>query len=205
MRYNKLFLIVLSIMLLTICLPSCNKKESPKANDIGKVAKDTLWNDNIQGEFFGTKFGASKAELIKNFRNHGLILNTYASTDALLHFSSSKGKFKTFGGMNWEIIDVNLNNNGKFVRISFMNASDDKASALQTYNDILSTVSHKYQFMDIETTDTTMYAAAVAFSKLERVAAISCFRYETINHQIKIGTILEYVDYSFENEVSDEL
>ena len=204
---TKSLIVTLLVCLISVSLfSSCNKKENNNSsNSIGFVKTDTLWNDHIQGEFFDTQFGASKAELIKNFRKNGLVLNTYASTDNLLHFASSKGKYKTFGGMNWEMVDVNINNNGKFVSITFMNAQDDKASALQNYNGLKSTIEQKYKLTHIEPTDTTLYAADVAYSKTNRALAISCFRYETIGQQIKIGTSLQYIDKSFEEEVSDEL
>ena len=206
MKNNWLLFSTLILVLVSLSSISCNKKKDKSgSNNFGVVKTDTLWNDHIQGEFFNTPFGSTKAELIKNFRKNGLELNTYTSTDNLLHFSSSKGKYKTFGGMNWEMIDVLINNNGKFNLIRFMNASDDKASALQSYNNLLSTISQKYQLTTIEPKDTSVYAASAAYSKTNRLAGIGCFRYETIGQEIKIGIMLEYRDISFDNEVSDEL
>ena len=60
--------------MLCSCVNS-SKGSSSNIEEQQKVKKDTLYNDSIQGVFFGTPFGASKEEVVKNLEGHGFVLN----------------------------------------------------------------------------------------------------------------------------------
>lgn len=194
---------ILSLIFICLfCICSCNnsnKSANNKSSD-----KDTIYNDNIQGVFFDTPFGASKEELVKNFKKHGFYLNTYISTDALLHFSPSQGSRFTFGNMGWDILDAGMYN-GKFAYIRFMAASKDKATVVNEYDKILSKVSQKYHMMEEVPSDSTIYKISTGYSRSNRIVSVSCFRYESLSRQIFQGLQLIYRDENLENAVSDEL
>ena len=186
-----------------ICICSC-KKSNNSANSSNTVKQDTVYNENIQSVFFDTPFGASKEEVIKKFKLHDFIPYTQTSSDALIHFHPIQSQKYSFGNMTWDMLDVGFVN-GKFNYIRFMNASKDKVSAIQNYENVLSSVSAKYEMMEQVPEDTTFYKMSIAYSKVNRYVSVYCFRYETISKEIRIGTVLEYLDRSFNNEVSDEL
>ena len=197
---KKWSLYFLSIFVIGICSCTNSNSYSKSKSDV----KDTLYNDNIQGMFYDTPFGASKEVVIKNFEKHGFYVVTSISTDALLHFRSNQGSIFTFGNMPWEMLDVALYND-KFSTICFMNASKDKASAIEQYDGLLSAISKKYDMMEQAPKDTTVYKVSVGYSKIKRIVAVACYRYETVNKDIWQGVSLEYSDESFYDEVSDEL
>lgn len=199
MKNNIVYFVVL-VLVVSIC--SCNKNGG-NSND-KEEKKDTLYNDNIQSTFFDAPFGSSKKDVIAKFEEHGFIVNKYTSTDALVHFQPSTGSRFTFGNMPWEMLDASFIND-KFYHIRFMNASDDKASAIQIYENVLSNLSAKYKMTNEEPSDTTCYRVSVGYSKQKRIVFVACYRYETTSHTIMQGISLEYQDGSFANEVSDEL
>ncbi len=197
---KKLFVL---LIVSCICICSC-KKSNNSANSSNTVKQDTVYNENIQSVFFDTPFGASKEEVIKKFKLHDFIPYTQTSSDALIHFHPIQSQKYSFGNMTWDMLDVGFVN-GKFNYIRFMNASKDKVSAIQNYENVLSSVSAKYEMMEQVPEDTTFYKMSIAYSKVNRYVSVYCFRYETISKEIRIGTVLEYLDRSFNNEVSDEL
>lgn len=182
-------------------LISCTTKGSTTAEN---NEKDTLWNNHIQNVFFDVPFGANKDEVISKFAKHGFLPIKMISNDHIIHFNYTEGKFFTFGGMNWEMLRVEFVN-GKFDFIDFMNYSEDKASALKIYEEVRSAVGKKYLLTDKEPKDTTVYKASVGYGKDKRKVGMSCFRYETINKEIKIGVDLGYCDDSIDDGVNDEL
>lgn len=190
------------IFIVIVC--SCNKSSESKSKNDNFENESIVYNDSVQGVFFKTPFGASKEEVIANFKAHGYIVNKVVSTDQQLHFYPEKGTRFTFGNMSWDMLTVYFNNN-KFCTIKFMNAGNDKASAIKDYENILSTVSAKYNMMEEEPEDTTYYRQAVGYSKQNRYIIVSCYRYETIGREIKQGVSLVYEDQDFDNEVSGEL
>lgn len=197
---KKLFVL---LIVSCICICSC-KKSNNSANSSNTVKQDTVYNENIQSVFFDTPFGASKEEVIKKFKLHDFIPDTQTSSDALIHFHPIQSQNYSFGNMTWDMLDVGFVN-GKFNYIRFMNASKDKVSAIQNYENVLSSVSAKYEMMEQVPEDTTFYKMSIAYSKVNRYVSVYCLRYETISKEIMIGTVLEYLDRSFNNEVSDEL
>ncbi len=195
------------LILVTLCMVSCNSnKKTTYVNGEKQETRDTIFNDKIQGVFFDTPFGASKEEVIKNFKAHDLVFNDVTSSNALLHFYNRHGRFYTFGNMQWEMLDVYMSN-GKFYGINFMNYSEDKAAAIENYDNILKAVSAKYNMMEREPQDTTTYKLSSGYTKSfpRRVVTVACYRYESISKKILQGISLTYDDEESESEVSDEL
>jgi len=205
---NKYF--VFSLIVFTTIVCSCvNSNKSSNSNiteqqKVTKVTKDTLYNDNIQGVFYGIKFGASKEEVIKNLEGHGFVLNRNESSDALLHFFPTQGSRFSFGNISWKMLDI-LFSNDKFYYIRFINTNQDKASALNQYNEVFHAVSAKYIMNDYVSRDTTLYKMSVGYTKMQRGVFVICRRYESTAGNIIYGTMLEYLDNNYYEEVSDEL
>lgn len=184
-------ILLLISLFLGITLISCNNKGANSKNDKSEEELDTIWNDKVQETFFDVTFGDSINDVIAKLENHGFYYNKSISTDVLLHFSSREGQYFSFGNMNWQMLDI-FASNGRFNGIMFMNASDDKASALQNYNNIKKAIENKYSITEKPLNDTTLYAASLVFGKNQTAACVSCYRYETIGGNIKIGTDLTY-------------
>lgn len=192
---KKLVFFLLCLSGATFFLGSCKSKQ----------AKEAL-NDSIQGTFFGVPFGADKDELVNNFAEHDLIPNVFISTDEMLVFQPIGGQRFTFGGLNWEILNVGLSN-GKFCAIIFYNTLKDKAEAIQNGQSLYETVAAKYNLTKEEPRDTTTYMIYRGKSKKEakREVAVFVSRYEGMDKTIYYGTFLQYSDEKFKAPVSDEL
>ena len=166
--------------------------------------KGEALNDSIQGVFFDAHFGDTKQDVIKHFKEHGLEVQSYVSTDDKVHFTSKTGGYFSFGGFTWEMLRVGFDN-GRLNYISFYNASKDKASALQSYEGVAEAIAKKYKVADVEATDTTVYACKMGYSaEPNRIVNVACYRYETISRDIMIAVDLTYSDNSYKS-VSDEL
>ncbi|WP_407405667.1 hypothetical protein [Sodaliphilus sp.] len=189
-------ILLLISLFLGITLISCNNKGANSKNNKSEEELDTIWNDRVQETFFDVTFGDSINDVIAKLEKHGFYYKKSNSTDVLLHFSSKEKRFFSFGNMNWEMLDI-FASNGRFDGIRFMNASDDKASALNNYNNIKIAIENKYSLTEVTLNDTTIYASSMVFGKNQTVAEVSCYRYETISGNIKIGTDLTY--YSLKN------
>ena len=197
-------IIVFLAVLFGFTLVTTTSCSSGKGNKVISEDEKPVDNDSIQSVFFNTPFGSSKDDVIKNFTEHDLMCQKYVSTDEGLHFVSKSGRYFSFGGMNWEMCNVILCNN-KFSGIRFYNASNDKAEALKSYEQLHSTVSGKYNLNDVEVSDTTIYAWSTGIcEKQNRIINVSCYRYETITKDIMIGVELSYYDKNYVS-VSDEL
>ena len=195
---NKIsFLITLALFL---SLVSCgNNQSNSKTNNNTEVD-----NDSIQGIFFETPFGATKEEIITNFSKHGLSLDTYNSTDEVLHFNSKGSRYFTFGGFGWELCRVKLNNN-KLCSIAFYTPQKDKASSLDAFESIENAVENKYQMSDDTPSDTIVYAKKRGYSKKQkRGVIITCYRYESVGNMIFFTAELAYYDDKYKS-TSDEL
>lgn len=184
----------------------CGNSSNSENEANQEVKVDTVWNEKIQDEFFGVKFGASKQQVISALSKKGLTFNKQSSTNDFLHFLPSSGKYFSYGNLDWEHVDVNIQND-KFYRINFYTAHKDKQTAQNSYENLKSIVTQKYSFMDFQPADTTMYNASIALGKNKVSMGISCRRYESVGNEIFIANSLEYWDESNqdENKVSSDL
>ena len=164
------------------------------------------FNDSIQGTFFGVSFGADKDELVNKFAEKKLIPVTDMCTENFLAFLPIEGQRYTFGGLDWEILNVRLSD-GKFYQISFYKAIKDKAEAIQDGQSLYNTISAKYNLAKEEPEDSTTYLIYRGKSKKEseREVVVYVSRYEAVDKTIYYGTFLLYIDRKFEAAVSEEL
>lgn len=198
------FLSMMLIIAITLCIFSCGNNNTKSDNESDKSQNDTIiYNDNIQDTFFGTTFGASKDTLIKNFNKHKLVTDERLCTDWYIPFVNYNTEFVSFGGINWDCIDVSFSND-KFYSIQFYNTYKDKSSALDNYSNLLYTISSKYNMTETTPSDTTIYKESIGYSKSNKRVIISCERYESRGHQIWQGVFLTYSDFTY-YEVSNEL
>lgn len=195
-------LILFFCLLLGICLCSCNSNKTTS----NKEELDTVWNEKVQDTFYGLTLGtpASVEQIVKVLADHDFYFIKEYSSDRLLHFRFRQSQYFTFGGLNWEMLDIQRTNN-IFTGIAFMNSSLDKASSLSGYNSLKKKVDTKYSPTEVLSKDTTIYAQTRYFGKNNVGATISCFRYETVEKEIAIGTTLSYWTQKNIKPANDEL
>ena len=192
---RKLVYCFLCFVGVTMFMDSCKSEQAKEA-----------FNDSIQGTFFGVSFGADKDELVNKFAEKKLIPNMYISTEDFLTFQPIGGRRYTFGGLNWECLNVCLSD-GKFYAILFYNTLKDKAEAIQEGQSLLNSISAKYNLAKEEPKDSSTYLIYRGKSKKEseREVAVYVSRYEGVDKTIYYGTFLQYMDTKFEATVSEEL
>lgn len=197
---NKLVLFFCLLLGVSFC--SCNSnKTASKTEEL-----DTVWNEKVQDTFYGLKLGTyySIEDIVQTLESHGFYWDKGYSSDDELRFCSQQRQIFSFGGLNWEMLFINRSNN-IFTGIAFMNSSLDKASSLSRYNSLKKKVGTKYSPTEISLKDTTIYAQTRYFGKNNIGATISCFRYETIEKKIAIGTTLSYWTQKNIKPATDEL
>lgn len=192
---KKLVYCFLCFVGVTMFMDSCKSEQTKEA-----------FNDSIQGTFFGVPFGADKDELVNKFAEKNLILDIDMCTENFLAFNPIGGQSYTFGGMNWEFLDVFLFD-GKFYGIRFFSSRKDKAEAIKEGQSLYNTISAKYNLAKEEPKDSTTYLFYRGKSKKEseREVAVYVSRYEAVNETIYYGIFLQYVDRKFKAAVSEEL
>lgn len=210
MKINSLRIMTLCVILITLI--SCKSK--PQTGTTGgnnnivekENTPEIIYNDSIQDTFFGVKFGTEKRELIRKFESHNLVYNQYLSDETNLHFRPRNGRNFNFGGLSWQMLNVCLSNN-RFYFIQFMNAFKDKAAAINEYEGLLSTVSSKYEMMEEDPKDSTIFKISRGYSKKDarHYIVTSVFRYESVGRDIFNGVTLDYYDEDYQSSVSDEL
>ena len=184
---KKIVWAIILFVTFNLIMPSCNSKNSNNQSSL-----DTIWNEHIQDEFFGVHFGATKKELLRGFDKYGIICNYSLSTNATLSMMSNRGRYFSFGDINWNHIDVNFNEN-KFSNIRFYYSFKDKQEALNMYEDLKSTLSQKYQFTEMPPNkDSTLYERAIAFGKNQKRMGLACARYESVENEMWYGVFLYY-------------
>lgn len=181
---------------------SCNNKQT--SSNGGKL--DTVWNEKVQDTFYGLRLGDSLDvnTIVATLNSHGFWFNEKYSSEDCLRFISRQSQNFSFGGLDFEMLDI-LRNDGIFTTVRFMNSSKDKASSLHVYSGIKNTMDSKYLPTSVTLNDSTVYAVTPYFGRNKVCAVISCFRYESVGKEILIGTQLEYIKPYVLKRPSDEL
>ena len=197
---NKIF--VIFCLLLAIGMNSCGNKQTTS----GKDKLDTVWNERVQDTFYGLVLGkeASVDKIVTTLESHGFYWTKQYSTDELLHFRSRQSQYFSFGGLSWQMLEVERTNN-ILSAVRFMNSGLDKAAALSTYKNIKIAMEAKYSPSAIATTDTTIYAETYYLGRNKVYSTLSCFRYEAVEKKIMIGTRLVYWTKKGKKASNDEL
>lgn len=204
---RKIYAMLLLIATIGVCSCKSNTKgdaaEEPQQEEI-------VYNDNIQNIFFGVPFGATKEEVINGFRQHGFYPNETYSTDHRLVFEKKEtphsypSKWYSFGGMNWEHLNVHLSNN-LFYKIEFMFAHKEKQDALSSFENVLNVISKKYHLREwASDSDTSIYRRFVGKTQYNLQVTLCCYGYNSIGGDRYIAVELSYTDLKFKS-VSNEL
>lgn len=178
------------ILSMGVVFASCNGKGAVAQSN---EENDTLWNDQIQSVFYDVPFGTSKDSLLAAFKRHHFTPVPELDSDMNMHFMYKGGEFYSFGGMEWELLTVEFLND-KFNLIEFMNCEDDKDAALKQYDIIKKAVSKEYQLEDFDNGDPTVYASCLGYGRDNRKVGVSCFAYEDVDKEMKVGVDLVFMD-----------
>lgn len=195
-------LILFFCLLLGACLYSCNSNKT--ASNIEEL--DTVWNEKVQDSFYGLKLGTptSVEQIVKSLENHEFYFAKKYSTGEVLHFRACQSQYFTFGGLSWEMLDI-YRKGDVLQAVSFRNCSLDKAESIQNYNNIKNAIENKYLPTSVQPKDTTTYAQTRYFGRNNIGITVSCYRYETVEKEIMIGTGLTYCTMKHINQSNDEL
>ncbi len=161
-------------------------------------------NESIQTTFFDTSFGATKEEVISNFKKHGFELVDFLSNDNTLRFSPIRGIYFPFGNMSWEGMRVLLSNN-KFYAIVFSNAHKELSTAEKDYNSILSALKAKYKMAEGESADTLTYKVQRGIDGKGHEVSVCYEKSESLTKEMFYYSGLQYRDTNIKEEPSDEL
>lgn len=189
------------ICMATLLSVSCRGNQNTSTS---RKQIDTAWNEKAQDTFYGVTFGEPISKVITQLSDNGFYLQKDISTADLLHFAPRQSQFFSFGGSDWEMLDVSATDS-IFTGIRFMSAYNDKASALNAFNSLKRTVGSKYKLSELSSTDTTLYAGNAIYARNNVYAYISCFRYETISNELRIGVLLAYLSTKKYGKALDEL
>ena len=194
--------LIAACLLLGICLNSCNNGKTA----FNKDKLDTVWNDKVQDTFFGLTLGdtMSADSIVTYMQNKGFSFDKEYSTNTFLAFSNRDSKYFSFGGFNWEYLDIGTYNN-TLECIRFMDAKKDKASALDWYNRVKAALDEKYSPTDVAIKDTITYAISKYCGRNKTTATVLCDRYESVSHDIYIGISLKYWTGKWRGKAYDEL
>ena len=189
-------------VLLGICLCSCS------SNKTGSNTKelDTVWNEKVQNSFYDLKLGTptSVEQIVNSLGKHGFYFVKEYSTDELLHFGTRQSRYFSFGGLSWTMLDI-YRKGDVLQAVAFKNSSLDKAESIHDYNNIKNTIENKYLPTSVQPKDTTTYAQTRYFGRNNIGATVSCYRYETVENKIMIGTTLTYWTMKKIKPANDEL
>ena len=188
---KKLFLL-LTLSLFTLSF--VNAQEEKK--------EEIVYSENIQDSFFRVKFGASREEVIKAFEKEGLILNRQYSTKSEVSFVPY-GDYFSFGGMDWNFVNV-LFSNDKFYGIYFGYTPENKKTALDYFETVLSALSSKYKMNAKSIEDENIYKTYVATDRDKKFVAVQCAKDESHDGEMRYYVGLIYGDDTLDKP-SDEL
>lgn len=189
-------------VLLGVCLCSCSSKKTASNTE----ELDTVWNEKVQNSFYDLKLGTptSVEQIVNSLGKHGFYFVKEYSTDELLHFGTRQSRYFSFGGLSWTMLDI-YRKGDVLQAVAFKNSSLDKAESIHDYNNIKNTIENKYLPTSVQPKDTTTYAQTRYFGRNNIGATVSCYRYETVENKIMIGTTLTYWTMKKIKPANDEL
>ncbi len=189
-------------VLLGVCLCSCSSNKTASNTE----ELDTVWNEKVQNSFYDLKLGTptSVEQIVNSLGKHGFYFVKEYSTDELLHFGTRQSRYFSFGGLSWTMLDI-YRKGDVLQAVAFKNSSLDKAESIHDYNNIKNTIENKYLPTSVQPKDTTTYAQTRYFGRNNIGATVSCYRYETVENKIMIGTTLTYWTMKKIKPANDEL
>lgn len=195
-------LVLFFCVLLGVCLCSCSSNKTASNTE----ELDTVWNEKVQDSFYDLKLGTptSVEQIVNSLGKHGFYFVKEYSTDELLHFGTRQSRYFSFGGLSWTMLDI-YRKGDVLQAVAFKNSSLDKAESIHDYNNIKNTIENKYLPTSVQPKDTTTYAQTRYFGRNNIGATVSCYRYETVENKIMIGTTLTYWTMKKIKPANDEL
>lgn len=178
------------------------RKEEKEENRVRP--EDIVYNDNIQGEFFGIPFGATIEEVIEGFAKHNLFPIKDSSTDAIefrgkLHENGISFDNFSFGGFRWDRV-VMFFSNRRFHYIRFVATHNDKVSALRNSFDVLEKLSNIYRMYHQKDDDSATLVRHVGLGINRRNVILRCLASLTPAENIIAKVWLDYYDDNFYTE-----
>lgn len=194
--------IIIMSLITGIVFNSCNSNKTTS----NKEELDTVWNEKVQNSFYDLKLGTptSVEQIVNSMEKQGFYFVKEYSTDEILHFRFRESRYFSFGGLSWTMLDM-YRKGDVLEAVSFRNSSLDKAESIQGYNNIKNAIENKYLPTSVQPKDTTTYEQTLYFGRNNVGATISCFRYETVEKKIMIGTTLTYCTMKNIKPANDEL
>ncbi|MBO7277321.1 MAG: hypothetical protein J6U84_05110 [Bacteroidales bacterium] len=172
--------------------------------DTSVKPEDIVYNENIQGEFFGVPFGATKEEVIEGFAKHNLFPTKDSETNELvfrgqLHENGISFYGLNFGGFTWTQIIVYFSNN-RFYYIRFIAEHNDKERALRKGAAVFEKLSNVYRMYGLKTEDPSVLIKHTGLGKTSRQVWLECNSWLTPAENVIANVFLDYYDENFYTE-----
>lgn len=175
-----------------------------KQEDTSVKPEDIVYNENIQGEFFGVPFGATKEDVIEAFAKQNLF-PTEDSTNTLFVFRGPLRKDRisylkfSFGEFEWNEVRVWFSNKN-FYYIRFVAIHNDKEIALHNCYAVSMKLDTKYKMYNEREEDPRIIMKRIGFGKNERRVWSQCNYGLTPAENVEANVFLDYADFSFMKE-----
>lgn len=179
---KKLFLLLTISLLFASCF-STNEE----------TTKEQEKEQYIQDNFCGVNFGANKTEVITQFEKNGFYLYEQSSSDEELDFFRPGKEYFVFEGGYWKFLSVGFNFN-RFWCISFVHTTPYREEAINNFNNIVSSLSSKYELERPLLEGNNVLGAYETFTKEGKGLVIKCFKNEDYGYY---QTSLHYGDKKF--------
>lgn len=159
---------------------------------------------DIQTEFFSSHFGDNDSEVVSKIASQGLELDYgEIGSDNVFYFKPSVGDTFTFGGCEWNELQIQSNDKHEFSWIRFYANAEDRKTALEVYEKALTIISDIYELTE-DTITEKKYPhnyRIYKFSDSKRIIILQCSEVITSYEEhddIKSKNIqnieLEYID-----------
>ena len=178
------------------------RKEEKEENRVRP--EDIVYNDNIQGEFFGIPFGATIEEVIEGFAKHNLFPIKDSSTDAIkfrgkVHENGISFDNFSFGGFSWNEVSVSFSNRC-FYSIFFIAKYNDKKKAMYNWATVSEKLNNVYRMYGVKPLFQNNHVTECGISKDGRRVTLDCSSYLTQAESIWTCVRLNYQDRNFYTE-----
>lgn len=169
---------------------------------------DNFVNESIQNHFLGISFGDTPEKVKEKLDSIGLSTSDRLEHDGRMtylfssRFANDKDYF-SFGGYSWKFLHTHFSGNHLF-EVEFMNPYKTKEGASVRYNDLVSSLTERYNMLPQRSLDTLIYGCYIGLTRNGQYVTVSYYRYESVGHEMWYGTELCYGDRNYFQE-NDEL
>jgi hypothetical protein len=172
--------------------------------DTSVKPEDIVYNENIQGEFFGVPFGATKEDVIEAFAKQNLFPTKDSETNELvfrgkLHENGISFYGLNFGGFTWTEVIVYFSNNS-FYYIRFIATHSDKERVIRNGAAVFEKLSKVYKMYGLKEEDPSVLIKHVGLGKTSRKVWLECNAILTPAENVLANVFLDYYDGDFYTE-----